>query len=116
MEFWPLCFCRMGREAVHTLATFLRLFSLNLSTICSYLLLSGCCLICTGFPKSTEVTRERKLGTATTGGTMLLQTVANMPTIGISAQVPTALLMGDQGGNSGLLLLSTSNLMGFPSS
>lgn len=29
MEFWPLCFCRMGREAVHTLATFLRLFSLN---------------------------------------------------------------------------------------
>lgn len=58
---------------------------------------------CTGFPKSTEVTRERKLGTATTGGTMLLQTVANMPTIGISAQVPTALLMGDQGGNSGLI-------------
>jgi hypothetical protein len=49
------------------------------------------------------VTRERKLGTATTGGTMLLQTVANMPTIGISAQVPTALLMGDQGGNSGLI-------------
>lgn len=29
MEFWSLCFCGLGKEAVHTLATFLRLFSLN---------------------------------------------------------------------------------------